>query len=48
LHFELDAAGERGSRIQQLLGSIERGDDPLDDLAPLPSPSAPRQTGEGS
>jgi ribosome-binding factor A len=48
LHFELDAAGERGSRIQQLLGSIERGDDPLDDLAPLPSPSAPQQTGEGS
>jgi len=48
LHFELDAAGERGSRIQQLLGSIERGDDPLDDLAPLPSPGAPRPTGEAS
>jgi len=48
LHFELDAATERGSRIQQLLGSIERGDDPLDDLAPLPNPGMVRPAGEGS
>lgn len=48
LHFELDAASERGSRIQQLLGSIERGDDPLDDLAPLPNPGTVRPSGEGS
>jgi ribosome-binding factor A len=48
LHFELDAASERGSRIQQLLGSIERGDDPLDDLAPLPNPGTVRPSREGS
>jgi ribosome-binding factor A len=39
LHFELDAAGERGTRIQQLLGSIEQGRNLPDGLAPLPSPN---------
>ena len=48
LHFELDAAGERGSRIQQILGSLERGDDPLDAPAQLPSPGVTRGKGEGA
>ena len=43
LHFELDAAGERGSRIQQILGSIERGEPLRDDLAPLPNPGTSRR-----
>lgn len=45
LHFELDVAGDRGSRIQQLLESIEQGSEPLGDLAPLPSPGSSRQAG---
>lgn len=48
LHFELDAAGQRGSRIQQLLGSIERGDAPLDEAAPLPEPGRRAQSRGGS
>jgi ribosome-binding factor A len=47
LHFEIDAAGERGTRIQQLLGSLERGEDPLGAITPLPSPGATRRKGEG-
>ena len=44
LHFELDAAGERGTRIQQLLGSLEQGRNlPDEGLAPLPSPGAPKE-----
>ena len=38
LHFELDDAGERGARIQQILGSLADGDLPPDGLAPLPAP----------
>lgn len=46
LHFELDPSGDRGSRIQQLLGSLERGDDPKEGLAPLPNPGAARAVQE--
>lgn len=38
LHFELDDAGERGARIQQILGSLADGEVPPDTLAPLPAP----------
>lgn len=39
LHFELDEAGDRGARIQQLLGSIADGGAPPDTLASLPAPT---------
>jgi ribosome-binding factor A len=39
LHFELDEAGDRGARIQQLLGSIADGGLPPETLSPLPSPT---------
>jgi len=46
LHFELDLAGERGTRIQQILGSIERNVSPAVELAPLPNPGEVRTEGE--
>jgi ribosome-binding factor A len=39
LHFELDEAGDRGARIQQLLGSIADGGLPPETLSPLPAPT---------
>jgi ribosome-binding factor A len=39
LHFELDEAGDRGARIQQLLGSIADGGRPPETLSPLPAPT---------
>jgi len=38
LHFEVDATGLRGARIQQLLGSIADGSVAPEGLADLPEP----------
>jgi ribosome-binding factor A len=44
LHFELDLAGERGTRIQQLLNSLEQGRESAGEgLPPLPLPGRPNE-----